>query len=298
MLIGTHDSAAYSIDFNVSFWEFGNQWEIIRLLALSSSLIASKVRDLSLTQNQTISQQLSSGASILDIRVSRAGNVFFTSHTFCCRALQDDLIHIRQFLQANSNRFVIIFIKPDFVNQGTILGHETPLLDLIAAQLLPVINNIQLFYTPLEISLSSYPFITNGNTVPNVYYDVSTVSAFTDNFNNTTFLSNSLFISVLTPPTDAFDALTVSIQNYAAELNPVAVQLLSDRYSQGEELPAMVIFDYFNVYIFETSESGLHSHTLSVNNGGSHAHTIQATDGGDDETSPASICLRYYIKIN
>ncbi len=243
MLFGSHDCAANTFDFSVSFWKSG-KWEVLRRLACVFRCVRNRIVELSRTQHLTIAEQLEQGARILDIRVSYSNGTFYTSHTFCCGLLADTLAQIQSFIdrKPDMDRLVLLF-SPDFQNQGGMVGHETELLELIRG--FNDVEEVNVLYKPLQIDLSAYP-VEDMSRVANSYYNVDTVAEFQRRFAETEFGDESLLHCVLTPQPQIKKLMKASIVKYAAELNPVALRLL-----KPNEYPEGAIFDFFNRDLFK-----------------------------------------------
>lgn len=250
MLIGSHNSASYTLNFNVSFWNKRNKWEWLRIGAKLSSCFSNKITKLTKNQNKTVKEQLEHGARILDIRVSFS-KIFYTSHTFCCEPLSAILDQLKNYILENEGNFdedyyIVLFVAPDFENQGTIVGRENALLDTILSSLGAVESRLRIVYKPIQIQLDYYRTITNIDTVDVIYYNVSTVAEFKKKFGETEFRDESILHCILTPPVDVGDLKDISLEKYAEELNPVGSYLLKQREAEDKMLPDGCIFDFFN----------------------------------------------------
>lgn len=254
MLIGTHNSASYSFNFDVSFWDKKNKWEWLRMTAKYFSTARTKILNITQNQNKTVWEQLDAGARILDLRVSFASGIFYTSHTFCCDPFTAILGQIRSFLKEKRDTlaedfYIIILVSPDYENQGTMIGRENLLLDLLLAELREVSDKVRLIYKPLQVSLDYYRSIAHINTVETFYYDVPSVDAFKKRFGETEFGDESILHCILTPPTQLNQLSDVSLEKYARELNPAVSYLLKEREAEGRQLPDGCIFDFFDAEI-------------------------------------------------
>lgn len=236
MLFGSHDSAANKFDFSIQLQRSG-KWEMLRRLSKTFRCIRDRVIALSRTQSLTIFEQLEQGARILDIRVSYANGVFYTSHTFCCGLLSDALKQITNFIDRTPElERLVIMVSPDFQNQSYIVGHEVELVDMLCKL---VSDRVNVLYKPIQINLDKYP-VEDLYRVTSTYYDVDNVADFRKKFVETEFRDESVIHCVLTPQPQFKKLMKASIEEYAAEINPVALVLL-----EHKELPDGATFDFF-----------------------------------------------------
>lgn len=264
MFVGSHDSAAHTIDFNVSFWNYKSKWEWIRIAAKHFSFIREIVVNMTKTQNLSIFEQLTVGAKILDLRVSRANNIFYMSHTFCCMELECELNEIVKYLNSDcdENKYrsvpIIILVKADFANRSTVAGHEEELLQLLKSKLEPYLQNgnISIYYEPMSIDIANYPQIKNLSEITNIWFNVDNVQDFINKFNNTD-ISNmgvSTLGCILTPNENLniSKLLKISLRQYADNLRPVSINLLSQKAKKKEVLPNYCSFDFVDAsLVFE-----------------------------------------------
>lgn len=223
MLIGTHNSTAYTLNFSVGFWPFFNKWNILRLAAKYNLFIRNIIKNTTLCQSMNIVEQLANKVDVLDLRVSWYGK-FWCSHTFCTIPLEQVLNDIKMYLLNNPDAHINILIKPDFNNRETMVGREEELAKLL--------HNFTIY---------------NANII---WYNVDSVDAFKTRFLESKFLSNDGLSCALTP-SDA-SSLTelskVSLKNYADSLNPIAIQLLKN----CKEPPSIAFFDYVDKELIDS----------------------------------------------
>ena len=249
MSIATHNSGSYKFDYNVSFWNLKNKWEWLRILAKFFPCFRNKITSLSKCQDITIFDQLNLGVDILDLRISFSNDIFYISHTFCCDLLSEVLEQILKFLKQNPQSYITIMLFPDFTNKNTLLDKECLLLKTIETTFGTYINNVKLFYQPLKIDLNLYHNFINSNILNNIWYDVQTVDEFITRFNETDFSDCYLLGCILTPPennNEWYKLLSINLNEYANQLNPVALKLLSTNISQKKTIPFVCSFDYIN----------------------------------------------------
>lgn len=241
MIIGTHNSSSYTIDFSVNFFKekrFG-KWNLLRLLARISFIAREKIRSLTQNQKYTIYEQLDLGAQLLDIYVSYCSDnsTFYCSHTFATVTLVNVLRQIAAYISLHPNRLIYILLRPDFENSATILDHEEELLDIIKREL--PFNNIVWYYKPIAISLPyiRYPDIIPFSELNMDWYDTDNVEDFVAKFNQTNYSDTSGLYCVLTP-----SSICQDLKAMASKLNPVMrakIRTLSE-----ENKPRMIAFDY------------------------------------------------------
>ena len=166
-LPGTHDSAAYHMDFGVSL---SNKWvRVGGVLAKCSGRIRRVVSDWSLTQRRSIYEQLLAGIRVIDLRVSVAGDgTFYCSHTFGCVALDGVLHEVAKFVRDHPSEIVIVEVSPDYFNRdsmtttchlrvlgmiksifGSLLVPPSPTFPSIS-ELVDRGTRVLVFYDPLE----------------------------------------------------------------------------------------------------------------------------------------------------
>lgn len=134
-LPGTHDSAAYRFNGNympnkvagvhIGFLEF------LRKTRLAGNII----RDWTLTQDYTITEQLLNGIRVFDLRLSYAtrcgqslkckccggcSKELLLSHSFACITYADFIEQLKDFVDQNPSEIVVVLIKSDHVHRDTL----------------------------------------------------------------------------------------------------------------------------------------------------------------------------------
>jgi hypothetical protein len=260
MLIGTHDSGTHVFDFGVSFWNVKDSWEWLRLAACCLPWLRNKVVALSQAQTKTLAEQLEAGVDVLDLRVSFARGHFYTSHTFACESLETALAQITEYCKGNT-RSIGLLIKPDYNNLGSFVNCEPQLLELLVATFSGLIaaGQIVLYYgVGANTDLSAYPCLMDLNNLPIKWYDVNTVGDFISDYAATDFSDHAGVTCVLTPKVashkvrDIIQLEPVSLTEYAAELNPVATQLLQNTLTHNEPQPKFALFDHVDAALIDT----------------------------------------------
>lgn len=119
-LPGTHDSAAYQLDFNISK---GNKK--IRLGHRASRMIpfvGNIITDWTKTQEYPIYEQLCNGIRYIDLRISVYHNngmdYFYLSHTFTCVKLEIVLEDVKKFLQENKKEVLVLRFTSDWLHRN------------------------------------------------------------------------------------------------------------------------------------------------------------------------------------
>lgn len=110
---GTHDSGAYTLDFNVLI---GEQISLVDKVAKVIPYIQRVISDWTVTQDDTIYEQLARGIRVFDFRISYCHNdsKFYITHTFTCDNLETILWDLKRFLQKNRHEVIILQLTPDW----------------------------------------------------------------------------------------------------------------------------------------------------------------------------------------
>jgi hypothetical protein len=260
MLIGTHNSGSYQFDFNISFWEKNNKWELLRKSAKILPCMRKKIIELSKCQKLNILEQLKLGVNLLDLRISQSNDIFYISHTFCCVKLLEVLEHIKIYLDemySNSDiqvKPIIILISPDAQNHNTLIGKESNLLDFIKTQLNQYLNNEKLiiYYKPIQLNMENYKEFYNMDKLNNIWYNVQSTTNFIKKFNETKFSKYDGLCCVLTPSEDKwYTLLSTTIEKYARDINPISLFLLENNILQKKSIPIYCTFDYIDEQLIE-----------------------------------------------
>jgi hypothetical protein len=243
MIIGTHDSCAYKLNFNISFWDTFNKFEVLRKLA-RVPWFKNKILNATLTQDHDIRQQLNMGCRALDIRVSQKDGIFYTNHTFCCGTLDEMLVQVKAFLLSAPNETVHLLIKPDWENRNTMNFREEQLFQYLSQKLEKEINlgAVRCYYKSSNATIfTKFPFMHKFNNLDFVWLNVSSVDEFMDKFNRNATYNNSIFNYVLTPNSDSSvtELMNVNISDYADKLNPTVFEMF-DKKNQ----PKFLLFDF------------------------------------------------------
>jgi hypothetical protein len=115
ILPGSHDSAAYHVDFGPEF-KSSNKW----MNLLSSSwlrkfpCIQAIIRNWTITQNMNLYQQLCSGIRVLDLRIS------YLTHTFINDTLENGLQQIYDFVKAYPSEIILLKFTHDYQHREKI----------------------------------------------------------------------------------------------------------------------------------------------------------------------------------
>ena len=271
MIIGTHDSCAYKLDFTTGFWSRFNKFEILRKLTYFSCF-KKRISNLTITQRYNIREQLLMGCRVLDIRVSYKNGVFYTNHTFCCGTLEEMMHQVREFAleNYNSTEKIILLIKPDWETRDTILNHENDLLLYLVEKFGNLLQNrdniinISCYYNARSGEvLGNHPDIHNYNEFDFIWLNVDTVEKFAVKFDEkckSRGLKNSVLNFVLTPNFSKFTRklFTTNLKVLASDLN----SKITDFIEPGNK-PKIILIDFINVALFDDIER---YYNLSWNN--------------------------------
>jgi len=181
MKVGSHNSACYTINWDVSFWSIFSVWEWVRVAAKYIWPIRKVVERLTYTQDKDILRQLGCGVDILDLRVSYSKQgLFYTSHTFCCASLADILAQILYALEYDIvTTPITLLIYPDSRN-NTLIGHERHLLQLLTMLLSPYLQkgSLVVYYRATAVNLKKVNLIKNAGDINKVWFNVATPAEF------------------------------------------------------------------------------------------------------------------------
>lgn len=229
MLIGTHNSASYEINWDIGFWKPTSKWYWLRILAKYIKYVRQIVEKQVQCQSLTISEQLKSGVQVLDLRISYHKGTFYTSHTFCCVSYEQVLRQI-----CSSKLPKIIVLRPDFENKSTMIGHEQEFIDFTLKWLGSQYPN-EVYYEPID-SIPQLHRIRNFNYMRNYWFNTDSIDTFIQKLNSTMFTGFSYLHGVLTPQ----KIQNVSIIDYATQLNPLLLKI----FKKSVNLPTICTFDF------------------------------------------------------
>ena len=266
LLIGTHNSACHTLDWDVSFWKSGEKFETVRRVCKWFYPLRKLIELFTCTQAKTISQQLHMNIDVLDLRISQANNVFYTSHTFCCSSVEDVLMEIYLYLNSTERTQPLnLFFTPDFENTHTMRGKEKEFLDLVVGWLdqFMYTHQVNVYYQPLDLDLDEYnrelldeadkkTYLTEAvriyhyQDIQNIWYNVDTIEAYTSKLNHTLFMGYTCLNAVLTPrPPETFKQYIQylfkdSLMKTADLVNHLTLNILKTRSNR----PSICIFDF------------------------------------------------------
>jgi hypothetical protein len=252
MKVGSHNSASYTIDWNVSFWSAFSIWEWIRIAAKYIKSIRNIVERLTYNQNKDILQQLQCGIDILDLRVSRSKHgLFYTSHTFCCASLADVLAQLLYALEYEDIPTPITLLIYADSRNNTLIGHERHLLQLLTILLSPYLQKgfIVAYYQTTAIKLDDFKYIKCAGTVNKVWLNVDTPVKFIKKYKAivATLTEQSGLDCVLTPSLN-LRSIYYSVWQLSLEIKKalIGVDFL---YNDKEPKLAFYMFDYVDADI-------------------------------------------------
>lgn len=131
-LPGTHDSAAYVLDFDHPISD--SLW--FRAASYAAGMfccIGDTIRDWTITQENSVYEQLNRGIRYLDLRVnySFSDDTFYTTHTFTEIQLERILEEVLRFLEENREEVIVLAAKPGwFDRQDLNLVEENRLIEI------------------------------------------------------------------------------------------------------------------------------------------------------------------------
>lgn len=242
MIIGSHDSTAYTLDMSQSFWSSASKWNILRKLTYICCLIKAHIYNLTLTQKHTITEQLDMGVRALDIRVTRNDNGFFCAHTFATISV-DKLFN--EIFMANTTDTIHVFIRHDYSSLKNMVGHEEEFANFVET-LVVGMEHVKVYYDKKPATHNGRVTNFQGNKI--VWLDSQSVNEFIDKFHKTTLTPKSLLNFVLTP-----DSITSKpIKTLARELNRHTKRLL-----RGKE--SFVVFvDFLDKVVIQDIQDTVH----------------------------------------
>lgn len=251
MLVGSHNSAAYRLNFDVGFWPKFSKWNMLRIGAKYIPAIRNSIVKLTKTQDLSIYKQLEAGIEVFDIRISWAENKFWVTHTFCLMDLEEVLTQIEDFFKHNvsSTTRIVLMIKPDAANSSTVVGHEQHLLRQLKLWHVGMKHfaSIDFIYEPINLGLEQEEIVRNREGINRVWFNVNNTTDFATRFEATEFTSKDCVDCVLTPTEDEkklCKTLKDSLEQYATYLRPVVTNLFIKRFTSGKQLPRIAMFDY------------------------------------------------------
>jgi len=106
LLPGTHDSAAYQVEFQHSLPQFSKIQKLVCFLPFVGKIIAGWT----ITQDMNLHDQLMDGIRYFDLRISyhTQEKRFYLTHTFTCVPLEEVLQQMRTFMDYHPGEVIII----------------------------------------------------------------------------------------------------------------------------------------------------------------------------------------------
>lgn len=264
MVIGTHDSCAYKLDFNTGFWKWNNKYEILRKLSFIP-FIKNKIKNLTLCQEFNIYHQLTMGCRALDIRVSYKNGIFYTNHTFCCGTLDEMMQQVKLFAMENYNyedslfndkitgNKIYLLIKPDWQTKNTMTNNEDKLLDYLKNKFGNLLNSkdgkmqVLCYYKAKDrLIYQRHPKIKDFNKFQFSWLNVNTIKKFKKKFNDQykhRNLSKNIFNYVMTPNFSKLEKkmFSANLKEYASDLNPIIEEII-----EIDNQPKFTLIDFVN----------------------------------------------------
>jgi hypothetical protein len=236
MIIGTHDSTAFQLNLEVSFWDNNSKWEKLRKVGLALPCVKSRIKEMTLTQDKNLTEQLTAGSRAFDIRVAYSKDVFYCCHTFATITLEECINQINKFVTMDK---ITILLRPDYDSGHTLKGREE---EMIAFTRQYFKNNIKIYYHhQLEnIKIPEGVKILNKTSL---WFNVRTTNDFVTKYNNITPDPKMhivyAILSMDEKPT--FENLFCnSIEKFADKLNPLLPILISSKDTK----PYMILIDF------------------------------------------------------
>jgi hypothetical protein len=248
MIIGTHNSGAYKLDLNKSFWSKTEKYEIIRIMS-SIEYIKTLIFKTTITQKLNISQQLKLGCRAFDIRVSIINNTFYVNHTYCCTTLNEILLQITEFLSNNAAK-IILFIRADWETRHTVRGREFEVLNYIDDRICAQIERGKIeCFCDFPRSIIKHFNMNHYNEANMVWFNVDTVEKFENELARAAArkdFSPATLNFVLTMKENASlkTILNTDLEKMAGELNAAAPILIRKYFPSN--CPKVILFDFVN----------------------------------------------------
>jgi hypothetical protein len=229
MLIGSHDSTAYTLDLSVPFE--GGKWQKLRIAGRIVPCVKKRIKSMTLTQSKSIREQYEAGIRVFDIRLAYSNGEFWCCHTFAT-------ISFYSFLkQVEGRDDIIILIRPDFCSGLTVNGHEHILMDILSELKCTV------YYDPLDpAKITNWaPNVLNMNKLSGVWFNSQTVDDFKKDYLNHKFTPKDVLNGALTPSEDVSfkNLFCVTLRRYASELQPFI-----DNTVLPEKKPFVLLYDF------------------------------------------------------
>lgn len=243
MLIGTHNSTSYNIDFNIKLFPTFSKWNILRKLAQYIPCVRNRILKLTLNQNINIFNQLNKNIRILQFNISycEEDKQFYCSHTFANISFEDFLIQLNEYIALLHGNYIHVLISPDFENQNIFSNHEYDFLNLISKY--TFYPYIIWYYKPINIDLSKYINILPLSKWNIHWYNTDNEVEFINKFNEIKYNNldkcSGLFCT-LTPNEN--NLINYSIEDKAKDFNPKIYQLIKDLPIKNQ--PYVLLFDF------------------------------------------------------
>lgn len=194
MIIGTHDSSAYKIDFSTNPFPINNKFYWANVICRLIPCLGYKIKKTSICQKYNIREQLELGVRAFDIRVSYKKGRFLTSHKFFCEYLDNILDQMKGYEDIH------IFIKPAWSTRTTMDGHESELIEFLKSKL--DLDKVKCYYRARDDGVLENTPIQDYRVYHNVWMNVDNVQDFKTKFEKyyrNRDLSNHVFGFTLTP---------------------------------------------------------------------------------------------------
>lgn len=230
MLIGSHDSTAYTLNLSVPFE--GGKWQKLRKAGFLLPCVKKRIKSMTCTQTKTIREQYDAGIKVFDVRIAYSQGEFWCCHTFATISFHSLLVQLRNCTD------VILLIRPDFNSGSTLDGREQALMNILDCL------DCIVYYDPFDpAKITKWaPNVLNMNQLSIVWFNSQTVDDFTEDYKQHEFnATKDVLNGVLTPSESANVAnlFCVTLKKYADELRPFL-----SRTVEPEKKPFILLYDF------------------------------------------------------
>lgn len=202
---GSHDSSAYTFNFNVSFWNSG-KWKWLQQTAKFCKIAKQRITRMSQTQDKTIYEQLESGIRALDIRLSENGGVFYSSHTFATILFVEVIDQIKRFQYTHPGDEIYVIIRRDFSSGKSV--NDQLFIKLVESSSLDF-TTLKCYYNGNCSTAKFIRAITNVNVI---WFNAQTIAEYNNREINLLPGKVNCLMAVLTPKLSFDTIFTGSIK--------------------------------------------------------------------------------------
>jgi hypothetical protein len=134
------------------------------------------VSDWTLTQDQSIYNQLKLGIRVFDLRLAQVNNTLMLSHSFSCLYVKDFFVQLQTFLNENPTEIIIIAIKPDWIHRNSVTTSHWDQFYKMANEYI----GSRLY--PRTPEMPTVEMCKNKNVFIDIYYDGMIANDIPENF--------------------------------------------------------------------------------------------------------------------